>query len=224
MSTSSADITAISRLELASVAQRREYRYVKRLLDFCLSLVALFLLSPFMAVIAVLVKLTSSGPVFYRWRVIGQGEKPFVGFKFRTMVENAESMEKELRASGRNEMRGVYFKLKDDPRLTPLGVYLRKYSLDELPTLLSVLVGKMSLVGPRPVRVHEYEELNDWHKMRLLVKPGVTGSWQISGKNKVDDFEEIVRIDLLYIKNWSLLNDLKIIIMTLPHVIMGFNY
>jgi lipopolysaccharide/colanic/teichoic acid biosynthesis glycosyltransferase len=224
MSTSSADITALSRLELASVAQRREYRYVKRLLDFCLSLVALLLLSPFMAVIAVLVKLTSSGPVFYKWRVIGQGGEPFVGFKFRTMVENAESMEKEFRASGRNEMQGVYFKLKDDPRLTPLGVYLRKYSLDELPTLLSVLVGKMSLVGPRPIRVHEYEELNDWHKMRLLVKPGVTGLWQVCGKNKISDFDEIVKIDLLYIDKWSLWFDIKILFKTIPVVLFGKNF
>lgn len=180
------------------------------------------MLFPFLTILALIVRFTSPGPIFFKWDVIGKDCEPFTSYKFRTMVENAESMEKDFRSV--NEMKGVYFKLKGDPRITPIGGVLRKYSLDELPTLFSVLKGDMSLVGPRPARVHEYEDFSDWHKKRLAVKPGVTGFWQVSGKNTITDFDEIVKLDLEYIENWSLWLDFKILFKTIPVVLFGKNY
>ena len=190
-------------------------------------MVALFLLilfAPFMVVIAVVVKLTSPGPAFYAWHIVGKNGTRFTSYKFRTMVKDAEVREHELRTQGRNEMRGVYFKLKHDDRITPFGAFLRKFSIDEVPNLFSVLKGDMSLVGPRPVRECEFHALNDWHKLRLLVKPGVTGVWQCSGKNKIEDFNHIVALDLEYIEHWSLLIDMQIILRTIPTVLFGRNY
>jgi lipopolysaccharide/colanic/teichoic acid biosynthesis glycosyltransferase len=195
----------------------------KRILDIIGATVVLAVLFPLLVLIAFLIKLTSPGPVFYRWRVVGKGGRPFVGYKFRTMVEDAEQREHKLRAEGANEMKGVYFKLEDDPRVTGIGRFLRKYSLDELPNLFSVLKGDMSLVGPRPARKHEFERFRDWHMGRLAVKPGVTGLWQVSGKNKITDFDEIVKLDLKYIEDWSLWLDFNILLKTIPVVLLGKN-
>jgi lipopolysaccharide/colanic/teichoic acid biosynthesis glycosyltransferase len=205
-------------------AERWTYKYLKRVLDFLLSLLLLVVLSPFLIVIAAIVKLTSPGPAFYPWHIVGQKGVRFTSYKFRTMIKDAEALEKPLRARGCNEMRGAYFKIRHDPRVTPVGAFLRKFSLDELPSLFSVLVGKMSLVGPRPVRESEFHQLSDWHKLRLSVKPGVTGIWQCSGKNKINDFNHIVALDLEYIAHWSLLLDIRIILKTIPTVLLGRNY
>ena len=211
-------------LEKPLLIERAPLYLVKRAIDVFVSATSLLFLSPLLAVTAAVIKIDSSGPVLYRWRVIGRGGIPFTGYKFRTMVENAEQMEKNLRAEGQNEMDGIYFKIGNDPRVTRVGKFLRKYSLDELPTLYSVLKGDMSLVGPRPARVHEFEQFECWHKARLAVKPGLTGLWQVSGKNKITKFDDIVRMDLQYIENWSLRLDLEIIFRTIPVVLLGHNY
>ena len=170
------------------------------------------------ALIALLIKVTSPGPVLFRQQRSGINGQPFTLYKFRTMVTNAEQLKHELAAM--NEMNGPVFKVSNDPRVTPIGKFLRKYSLDELPQLYNVLRGEMSLVGPRPLPVDEVKRFNDLaHRRRLSVKPGLTCLWQISGRNNVTDFKEWVRLDLEYIDNWSLWLDLKILWRTLPAVL-----
>jgi len=192
---------------------------VKRAVDFLVASCALVVLSPILAGIAVGVKLSSPGSVFYRWRVVGQGGHPFTGYKFRTMVENADVLKAGLLAQ--NEMRGPVFKMQDDPRITPFGRVLRKYSLDELPQLWSVVKGDMSLVGPRPPLQSEYKSFTSYQKQKLAVKPGLTCLWQISGRNEIRDLDEWVRLDLEYIKHWSLWLDLKILLATVSTVLRG---
>ena len=191
----------------------------KRTVDIIVSLTAMMLLSPMYLVLAITVKLTSHGPVFYRWRVIGKGGARFVGYKFRSMVHDADQLKGELEDF--NEMKGPVFKITDDPRITALGRWMRRYSLDELPQLYSVLKGDMSLVGPRPPLVSEYVRFNDYQKQKLAVKPGITCLWQISGRNKVKDFDEWVKLDLEYIRRWSLKLDLWILLRTAREVFVG---
>jgi exopolysaccharide biosynthesis polyprenyl glycosylphosphotransferase len=170
--------------------------------------------------IAIAIKLTSRGPVFFKQQRSGQNGKPFTLYKFRTMVTNAEQYRHELEAM--NEMSGPVFKLTKDPRVTPIGKFLRKYSLDELPQFWNVLCGDMSLVGPRPLPVDEVKRFSDVaHRRRLSVKPGLTCLWQIGGRNKISDFKDWVRLDLEYIDNWSLWLDLKILLYTIPAVLRG---
>lgn len=192
---------------------------VKRALDVTVAAAGLLALSPMLAAIAALVQLDSPGPVFYRWRVVGQGGRPFTGYKFRTMVVNADELKPVLLAQ--NEMQGPVFKLKDDPRVTPLGRVLRKFSLDELPQLWSVLRGDMSLVGPRPPLQTEYAAFTAYQKQKLAVKPGITCLWQISGRNEIRDLDDWVRMDLEYIGSWSLWLDLKILLLTIPVIVRG---
>jgi len=193
---------------------------VKQLVDFfgALFLLAVTLLP--MLAIALLIKLTSRGPVLFRQKRSGLNGAPFMLYKFRTMVTNAEQFKHELEAM--NEMSGPVFKVTNDPRVTRLGKFLRRYSLDELPQLWNVLRGEMSLVGPRPLPVDEVKRFNDFaHRRRLSVKPGLTCLWQISGRNKISDFKDWVRLDLEYIDNWSLWLDLKILFKTIPAVFAG---
>jgi exopolysaccharide biosynthesis polyprenyl glycosylphosphotransferase len=191
---------------------------VKQMIDAVGSLVLLVALSWLLALIAFLIKVTSPGPALFRQQRSGLNGRPFTLYKFRTMVTNAEQLKQELAAM--NEMSGPVFKLSKDPRVTPIGKVLRKYSLDELPQLYNVLRGEMSLVGPRPLPVDEVRRFNDLaHRRRLSVKPGLTCLWQISGRNNVSDFKEWVRLDLEYIDNWSLWLDLKILWRTLPAVL-----
>lgn len=192
---------------------------LKRGLDLLISATALIVLLPLLALIAALVKLTSKGPVFYRWRVVGKDGVPFVGYKFRSMYQDADKRKAELLKQ--NEMSGPVFKMTNDPRITPLGGVLRKYSLDELPQLWSVLKGDMSLVGPRPPLVTEWEQFNEKQKRKLQVKPGVTCLWQVSGRNQINNFDDWVRLDLQYIQNWSLALDFKILLKTIPAVVLG---
>jgi exopolysaccharide biosynthesis polyprenyl glycosylphosphotransferase len=171
------------------------------------------------AIIAI--KLTSPGPAIFRQTRAGKHGKPFTMYKFRTMVTDAEMLQSELMAF--NQMSGPVFKVERDPRITPLGRYLRKWSIDELPQLINVLQGHMSLVGPRPLPIYEVEKFeNTAQRRRLSVKPGLTCLWQVSGRNQVTDFHEWVRLDLKYIDNWSIWLDIKILIMTIPAVLLGF--
>jgi lipopolysaccharide/colanic/teichoic acid biosynthesis glycosyltransferase len=193
--------------------------HVKRGLDVVASGVLLAVLSPLFGAIAAGIKLTSRGPVMYRWQVVGEGGRPFTGYKFRTMVPNADALKAQLLAS--NEMSGPVFKMRRDPRITPIGRLLRKFSLDELPQLWSVLKGDMSLVGPRPPLQSEYALFTEQQKRKLAVKPGITCLWQISGRNDISDFDDWVRLDLQYIRDWSLWLDLKVLLLTVPAVLKG---
>jgi lipopolysaccharide/colanic/teichoic acid biosynthesis glycosyltransferase len=191
----------------------------KRLLDVLVSASLLVLLSPVFLVLAILIKVTSRGPVFYPWRVVGRDGNPFVGYKLRSMVANADELKSGLENA--NEMSGPVFKLTHDPRVTLVGSWLRRYSLDELPQLYSVLKGDMSLVGPRPPLVGEYVRFTDYQKQKLAVKPGMTCLWQVNGRNNVSDFDEWVRLDLDYIRRWSIALDLKILAKTAGTVWSG---
>ena len=195
---------------------------VKQLMDFfgALFLLVLLIVIPVIPLIALAIKLTSPGPVFFHQQRSGLNGAPFTLYKFRTMVTNAEQFKSELEAM--NEMRGPVFKVTNDPRVTPVGKFLRKYSLDELPQLFNVLRTEMSLVGPRPLPVDEVKRFENLaHRRRLSVKPGLTCIWQISGRNQICDFKDWVRLDLEYIDNWSLWLDLKILIRTIPAVLIG---
>ena len=197
-----------------------EALFVKRVVDVVGSAIGLVVLAPLFVLIAALIKLTTPRlPVFYRWNVIGHHGKPFTGFKFSTMVADADQRKAEL--AQRNEMQGPVFKIKDDPRMTKVGRLLRKFSLNELPQLYSVLVGDMSLVGPRPAFPHELERYELWHKRKLCVRPGITCLWQIRGRNKINSFDDWVRMDLEYIDRWSLWLDLKILVKTVLVVARG---
>lgn len=193
--------------------------FFKRAIDVVVSAFLLAVLSPLLGVVAAAVKLSSPGPIFYRWQVMGKGICPFTGFKFRTMVIDADQMKSQLAEF--NEMSGPVFKMSNDPRVTPIGRVLRKYSLDELPQLWSVLVGDMSLVGPRPPGPSEFERFQIWQRRKLSVKPGITCLWQVMGRNRITDFDDWVTLDLEYIDNWSLWLDLKILAKTAATVIRG---
>lgn len=193
---------------------------LKRLMDVAGAALGLIVLSPLLLAIAIAIRLADGSPILYEWNVVGQNGKRFTGFKFRTMIRNADSLKRELEA--KNEMSGPVFKLRDDPRVTPLGRVLRKYSLDELPQLWSVLKGDMSLVGPRPPLVYEYEKFSQHQKRKLSVRPGMTSLWQVRGKPS--DFNEWLRLDLEYIEDWSLWLDVKILLKTAMIVVTGKNY
>jgi len=193
---------------------------VKQGIDICGALALIILCSPLLAWAALRIKFTSPGPVLFRQRRCGLNGRPFTMLKFRSMVSDAEQRKVELAAL--NEMTGPVFKLTNDPRVTPIGRILRKWSIDELPQLFNVLRGEMSLVGPRPLPVDEVERFDDpSHRRRLSVKPGITCLWQVSGRSQVTDFKDWVRLDLEYIDNWSLWLDVKILCRTLPVVIVG---
>lgn len=194
-------------------------RFVKRLMDALGAGALLIFLAPVLVLIALAVKFSSRGPVLYRWHVVGQGGRPFTGYKFRTMIENADELKQQLLEQ--NEMQGPVFKIKNDPRVTAVGRVLRKFSLDELPQLWSVLKGDMSLVGPRPPLQSEFASFTEFQKQKLSVKPGITCLWQIAGRNEIRDFDEWVRLDLAYIQNWSLWLDVKILWRTFFAVLRG---
>ncbi len=188
---------------------------VKRTFDFVVSLALIVLLSPLLILIGIAVAVSSRGPVLYRSMRPGIGGESFACLKFRTMRSDADQLQADLESL--NEATGPLFKIRDDPRLTRVGRLLRRYSLDELPQLLNVLAGKMSLVGPRPLPQRDFEQLEDWHKKRYLVLPGVTGLWQVSGRSELD-FDDLVRLDFLYLERWSVGLDLAILLKTVPAV------
>jgi exopolysaccharide biosynthesis polyprenyl glycosylphosphotransferase len=191
---------------------------IKRTFDLVGAVLLVAVLSPVMICAALAIKLSSRGPVFYRSPRPGIGGKTFPCLKFRTMVSDAERLQDRLEEH--NEMGGALFKMRDDPRVTPVGRFLRRWSLDELPQLFNVIRGEMSLVGPRPLPQRDYERLEDWHRKRYLVLPGMTGLWQVSGRSELD-FDELVRLDFLYLEHWSVFLDLTIMLKTVPAVIRG---
>jgi exopolysaccharide biosynthesis polyprenyl glycosylphosphotransferase len=194
--------------------------FAKRLIDVLVSGMSLLLLSPLFLAIAIAIKLTTPAlSVFYRWDVVGYKGRRFRGFKFSTMVADADARRRDL--LDRNEMQGPVFKIKTDPRVTPLGRILRKFSLNELPQLWSVLRGDMSLVGPRPAFPHELERYELWQKRKLCVRPGITCLWQVRGRNRISSFDDWVRMDLEYIDQWSLWLDFKILARTVWAVLAG---
>jgi exopolysaccharide biosynthesis polyprenyl glycosylphosphotransferase len=203
-----------------STVSRREWQLVvKRIFDIAFSLTFLIVLSPVLLAIVTAIKLQDGGPVlFWQWRV-GHLGRLFRFPKFRSMVVDAERLKAQLMAY--NEMKGAAFKLSRDPRVTPVGRFIRRYSLDELPQLWSVLKGDLSVVGPRPPLESEVPMFESWHRRKLSVKPGLTCLWQISGRSSITDFDEWMRLDLAYIDNWSLWLDFKILLKTAPAVLSG---
>jgi len=192
---------------------------VKRVMDFVLSALLLLGLSPLLLLTALMIKVTSPGPVFFRQKRLGLNKRIFEIYKFRTMVVDAEQQIKELEKF--NEAQGPVFKIRNDPRITPIGRFLRKTSIDELPQLLNVLNGEMSLVGPRPLPVRDYEGFDkDWQRRRFSVRPGITCLWQIKGRSSIP-FEQWMELDMQYIDGWSLWLDVKILYRTIPAVLKG---
>ncbi len=192
---------------------------IKRLFDITASLFGLILISPLLLLIALLIKLDSKGPLLFKQERVGFDGRRFHMYKFRSMSVDAEKVLKDLLQF--NETNDVMFKMTNDPRMTRVGRILRKYSLDELPQLLNVLRGEMSLVGPRPPIVREVETYQPWHYIRFSTLPGLTGLWQVSGRSTINDFDMVVKLDSSYIKNWSLWMDFKILLKTIPVVLGG---
>ncbi|MGH3024498.1 MAG: sugar transferase [Gaiellaceae bacterium] len=191
---------------------------LKRATDLSLSLVGLLLLAPLFAAVAIWIKLDSRGPVFFRQQRMGCGDQTFEIFKFRTMAVDADERKAEFAALNKHDSEDGdprMFKIPNDPRVTRVGTWLRRFSIDELPQLLNVVRGEMSLVGPRPLILEEDQHVVDWRRNRLNLKPGITGLWQVLGRDDIP-FEEMVRLDYVYVTTWSLLNDLKLILRTLP--------
>ncbi len=191
----------------------------KRTLDIAGSLVGMILLGIVTIFVAPAIKLDSPGPVFFGQTRIGKNGRKFTFYKFRSMYRDAEQRKKELMM--KNEVKGLMFKMEDDPRITKVGKFLRNTSIDELPQFWNVLRGDMSLVGTRPPTIDEYERYEAKHKCRLSMTPGLTGLWQISGRSDIKDFDEVVKLDMEYIDNWSILKDIKILILTVKVVLTG---
>lgn len=189
---------------------------LKRTFDIVGASLLLVLLSPLLLALTLAVRLSSRGPILYRSMRRGIGQRPFACLKFRTMHTDAEEYQAELEEL--NEASGALFKIRQDPRLTPIGHLLRRFSLDELPQLVNVLRGEMSLVGPRPLPERDYAMLEDWHRKRYLVLPGLTGLWQVSGRSELD-FDDLVHLDFIYLESWSLALDLTILLKTIPAVL-----
>lgn len=194
-----------------------KYKFTKRLLDICATMFGIILLSPVYIATAIAIKLDSKGPVFFAQNRLGQKGKYFKMYKFRSMVVDAEQLLKQLESQ--NEVSGHMFKMKNDPRITKVGKLIRKTSIDELPQLFNVLKGDMSLVGPRPPLPREVWSYDKWQDLRLSVRPGITGLWQVSGRNDIG-FEEMVSLDLKYIRERNFIYDVKIILKTIP-VLLG---
>lgn len=190
---------------------------VKRFFDIVISLAAMILFSPFIVVVILLIKLTSAGPILYRQERCGLNGRKFIMYKFRSMVENADELKRRYEHMSR---RDIAFKIPDDPRVTPIGRWIRKFSIDEVPQLYNVLRGEMSIVGPRPPIPEEVERYELWQRRRLRMRPGLTCIWAVSGRDQID-FNSWMRMDISYIENWSLKLDWAIILRTIPHVLAG---
>lgn len=188
------------------------YKFFKRVIDIVCSLSGLLLLSPVLIIVSILIKLESDGPIIFSQDRIGYKGQKFKMYKFRSMVVNAEELKKKL--AERNEMSGPMFKMKNDPRVTKVGKFIRKTSIDELPQLINILKGEMSLVGPRPSLPKEVKEFEPWMMERLDVKPGLTCYWQVSGRNSID-FKEWMNLDIKYVRERSFWLDIKLIIKTI---------
>jgi exopolysaccharide biosynthesis polyprenyl glycosylphosphotransferase len=216
------DIHSIEGIPIVSVPRFRlspSSRLLKRTIDIAISGVALMLLAPFFGVVAALIKFDSAGPVFFKQMRMGSGDRTFMIWKFRTMVADADERKSELAALNKHARTDPrMFKIANDPRVSRVGAFLRRYSLDELPQLFNVLKGEMSLVGPRPLILDEDEHVGAWARKRLDLRPGLTGLWQVAGRNEIP-FEEMVKLDYLYVTGWSLGNDLKLMAKTIPTIL-----
>lgn len=219
LAVSNVDLTTFEGIPVVELTQKNMLIniFFKRMMDILLSLILLILLFPFFVIIGMMIKLDSKGPIFFLQERIGKNGKKFKILKFRTMyVNNDENLHKEyvikLIKEGKKDQSGMY-KIKNDPRITKIGKFLRKFSFDEFPQLINVLKGEMSLVGPRPPIQYEVENYDEWHKRRLSVKPGMTGMWQVSGRNKIG-FEDMVLLDIYYVENFSIWLDMVILIKT----------
>lgn len=210
------DIGGVPLITVSEIGLAGFNAFIKRLVDIIFSSLILILLAPLFLITAILIKIDSQGPVFFSQSRVGKDGKPFPMFKFRSMLRNAEEMLNGIR--DKSEVKGHIFKIKNDPRLTRVGKIIRRLSIDELPQLLNVFLGQMSLVGPRPPLPDEVSKYSSWHKKRLRVAPGITGLWQVSGRSLLP-FEDMVRLDIYYIENWSLWLDIKILIRTIFVVI-----
>ena len=198
-----------------------DYRqlFIKRLMDIVGSIVGLAITGVIMIFLAPILKLESPGPLFFKQKRVGKNGRYFYIYKFRSMYVDAEERKKEL--MDKNKMDGLMFKMDNDPRITKVGRFIRKTSIDELPQFFNVLKGDMSLVGTRPPTVDEFKQYETYHKRRLSVKPGITGLWQVSGRNRITNFEDVVKLDLKYIDNWSIALDIKILFKTVAVVFKG---
>ena len=188
------------------------YEVIKRIIDIVASFIGLILLSPLILIVSMLIKLESKGEVIFKQKRVGLNGKEFYMYKFRSMVINAEELKEQLESQ--NELSGPMFKIKDDPRITKVGKFIRKTSIDELPQLINVIKGDMSLVGPRPSLPKEVKKFEQWMMERLEVKPGLTCIWQISGRNNID-FEDWMKLDIKYVRERSLVLDFKLIFKTI---------
>jgi exopolysaccharide biosynthesis polyprenyl glycosylphosphotransferase len=212
------DLGGIPMIGVRDISISGSQLFLKRAMDMSLSLLGMILLLPLFLLIGLFIRLNSPGPVVFRQLRVGKGEQVFSCFKFRSMREGADEEKEQLLEQ--NEADGPLFKIRNDPRVTSVGRLLRRTSLDELPQLFNVLMGHMSLVGPRPAIPTEVQRYQPWHKRRLEVPPGMTGLWQVSGRSQLT-FDEQVLLDLYYIENWSPLLDVQILLRTLPKVILG---
>jgi exopolysaccharide biosynthesis polyprenyl glycosylphosphotransferase len=213
------DIEGVPVVSLPSMSFSRTVRALKRSFDILASAAGLLAISPVLIAAAIAIKLDTRGPVFFKQARHGRGGREFRIVKFRTMVQDAEAKRFDLAHLNEMEGGGPLFKIHEDPRITRVGAFLRKWSVDELPQLWNVLRGEMSLVGPRPFVVHESEQITGWASRRLETTPGITGLWQVLGRNDIP-FDEMVKLDYLYVTNWSLWWDLKILCQTIP-VVLG---
>jgi lipopolysaccharide/colanic/teichoic acid biosynthesis glycosyltransferase len=219
------DIRIATAVNLSALAQPSTEEYiapvtrmswVKRAIDLVVALAGLAVLLPVFAVVALAIKLDSAGPIFFGQMRAGKDGQPFRMLKFRSMQQNADSLKAGLQQL--NEVSGPIFKIRCDPRVTRVGCFIRRFSLDELPQLVNVIRGEMSLIGPRPLPVAEAEQCTGWQRGRLGALPGITGLWQVSGRTEIP-FHDMVQLDLYYIRNWSLRLDLEILLRTIPAVL-----
>jgi exopolysaccharide biosynthesis polyprenyl glycosylphosphotransferase len=212
------DLAGIPMIGVRDISIGRGQMLFKRAMDVTVSTVGLILLFPFFLLIALFIRIDSPGPILFRQIRVGKGERLFACYKFRSMHQGAD--EEKSRLQDLNEAEGLFFKIRNDPRITRMGRVLRRTSLDEVPQLINVLMGHMSLVGPRPAPPAEVQRYQPWHRRRLEVCPGITGLWQVSGRSQLT-FDEMVLLDLYYIENWSPLLDIRIMLRTLPKMITG---
>lgn len=208
----------LSTLAITTTSRKTAELLIKSAFDYVAGAIGFVLALPLFLVTSISIKITSKGPIFFKQERSGLNGRRFQLYKFRTMVKNAEALKETVKTQ--NEMTGPVFKVTNDPRITPVGKILRKISLDELPQIINVLKGEMSLVGPRPPIPDEVEEYSFWQRRRLSMKPGITCIWQVNGRNEID-FEEWIRMDLKYIDNWSLWLDFKLLLKTIPVVLMA---
>jgi exopolysaccharide biosynthesis polyprenyl glycosylphosphotransferase len=192
---------------------------IKRIIDIVLSLIAIIIAGPIFILLIILIKIDSKGPAIFKQERIGLNQKTFYMYKFRSMVRDAEEKFDQVRCL--NHTNPIMFKSHKDPRITKIGKFIRRFSLDELPQLFNVLKGEMSLIGPRPPLPRELKNYKAWHYVKFLMVPGITGLWQVSGRATIKDFDKVINLDYDYIRNWNLLLDFKILLKTIPVVISG---